>query len=169
MTNSYYCSESKIIKNRAHGYDTGEKGLVRAAYLDHTWPFSAGSICSTVEDLVKWNNALHKGKILSEASYQEFIKPAALNDGTVTKYAKGITVNDFVGKRVIEHGGAINGFFAQNSYFPEDDISIVVLINSTGPVSAEPTQKKIAEFIFNKTEEEKHKYEGDLAKFSGHL
>jgi CubicO group peptidase (beta-lactamase class C family) len=167
MTNSYYCSESKIIKNRAHGYDTGEKGLVRAAYLDHTWPYSAGSVCSTVEDLVKWNNALHKGKILSEAYYQEFIKPAALNDGTITKYAKGITVTQFGGKRVIEHGGGINGFLSQNSYFPDDDISIVVLVNSTGPVSPGETEKNIAEFIFKKTDEEKHKYEGDLAKFSG--
>ncbi len=42
MSNSYYCSESKIIKNKAHGYDTGEDGLMNAAYLDQTWPYAAG-------------------------------------------------------------------------------------------------------------------------------
>ncbi|MEQ9415054.1 MAG: serine hydrolase domain-containing protein, partial [Cyclobacteriaceae bacterium] len=73
MNNSFYCSESKIIKNKSHGYDTGEDGLVHAAYLDHTWPYAAGSLCSTAEDLVKWNQALHHGKILSDASYKEFL------------------------------------------------------------------------------------------------
>jgi len=134
MTNSYYCSENRVIKNRAHGYDTDERGLVRAAYLDHTWSYAAGSICSTVEDLVKWNNALHHGKILNESIYREFITPARLNDGTITHYAKGITITEKNGKKMIEHGGGISGFLSENRYFPEEDISIVVLINSTGPV-----------------------------------
>ena len=88
--------------------------------------------------------------------------------GTITKYAKGITVTQFGGKRVIEHGGGINGFLSQNSYFPDDNMSIVVLVNSTGPVSPGQTEKNIAEFIFKKTEEGAPlKYDGDLSSFGG--
>ncbi len=167
MTNSYYCSENKIIKNRAHGYDKAEKGLVRAAYLDHTWPFAAGSLCSTVEDLEKWNNALHHGKILSEKSYKEFLTPVSLNDGTITRYAKGITVTDWKEKRLIEHGGGINGFLSQNSYFPDEDVSIIILINTTS-VRPRKIADKVADLIFKSPQASTPAhFTGDLGKFTG--
>ncbi|QHT66411.1 beta-lactamase family protein [Rhodocytophaga rosea] len=167
MTNSYYCSESKITKNRAHGYDTNKEGLVRAAYLDHTWPYAAGSLCSTVEDLEKWNNALHHGKILSEKMYAEFITPVQLNDGTPTHYAKGITVTDWKGKRLLEHGGGINGFLSQNSYFPEEDVSIIVLINTTS-VGPREIADQIAGFLFKDSSGKVNTFSGDISKYTGH-
>src|SRR5438552_1355773 len=51
MNDSYYCSERAIHKNHAHGYDTGRDILVLKAYVDHTWPYSAGSLCSSAPDL----------------------------------------------------------------------------------------------------------------------
>jgi len=62
MGGSYYCDELAVRDGRAHGYDAaGPDSLVRARYLDHTWPYAAGSLCSTVGDLVAWNRALHAG------------------------------------------------------------------------------------------------------------
>jgi CubicO group peptidase (beta-lactamase class C family) len=167
MKNSYYGSETRVIKNKAHGYDTGEKGLVHAAYLDHTWPFAAGSLCSTTEDLVKWNDALHHGRILGEKMYAEFISPAVLNDGTKTHYAKGITVSERDGRRLISHGGGINGYLSQNNYYPEENTSIVVLINTTGPVSPYEISNHIAGFLFGKTSEKTILFHGDNSKFPG--
>jgi len=167
MTNSYYGSESKVIKNRAHGYDTGENGLIRAAYLDHTWPYAAGSLCSSVEDLVKWNNAVHHGKILRDSMYQAYITPVRLNDGTITHYAKGITVRDQNGQRMLEHGGGINGFLSENRYFPDENISIIVLINSVGSVSPVKVAEFISDIIFGKPSNEFHAYSGNLLKFNG--
>jgi CubicO group peptidase (beta-lactamase class C family) len=167
MSNSYYCSESRIIKNRAHGYDTHEGGLVRAAYLDHTWPYSAGSICSTVEDLVKWNNAVHSGKIMGESIYKEFISPFVLNNGTVTHYAKGISITKKNGETMLEHGGGINGFLSENRYFTDDKISIVVLINSTGPIGPELAAQFITDKLFGKPSQKFSLFNGDLSIFTG--
>jgi len=167
MKNSYYGSENKIVKNRSHGYDMSDKGLVRTAYLDHTWPYAAGSLCSTVEDLVKWNDALHHGKILSSQIYDQFITPAKLNDGTVTHYAHGISVVERDGKRVIEHGGGINGFYSLNRYYPADDMSIVVLINTAGPVFPAEITNQIADFIYTKPPQETHTFDGDISKLVG--
>jgi CubicO group peptidase (beta-lactamase class C family) len=167
MSNSYYGSESRIIKNRAHGYDTHEGNLVRAAYLDHTWPYSAGSLCSTVEDLVKWNNAVHNGKIMSESMYREFISPFVLNNGTATRYAKGIGVTRQNGKTMLGHGGGINGFLSENRYFPDEKISIVVLINSTGPVGPETSAQFITDKLLGKPAQKSSRFEGDLSKFTG--
>jgi CubicO group peptidase (beta-lactamase class C family) len=167
MTNTYYCSENKITKSRAHGYDGSDKGLVRATYIDHNWPFSAGSLCSTVSDLEKWNDALHHGKILNSKSYEDFVTPVSLNDGTVTHYAKGITVTNWKGRRLIEHGGGIPGFLSQNSFFPDDNVSVIVLINSTTTGPREISDQ-IAEFLFGKSANENNAvFKGDLNPYAG--
>ena len=167
MKNSYYCSESKVILNRAHGYDMGEHGLQRAGYLDHTWPYSAGSLCSTAEDLVKWNEALHHGKILSEKMYGEFLTTAVFNNGDKGKYAKGITVTEDHGKKMLEHGGGIFGFLSENRFYPNEDISIIVLINSTGPMDPGKVANHIADILFGKPKEISNFYAGDLTPFTG--
>ena len=167
MTHSYYASESNIVKNKAHGYQMGEKGLVLASYLDHTWPYAGGSLSSNVEDLAKWNTALHQGQILSAAHYTEFITPVTLVDGTVTQYAKGITVTSSHGRRKLEHGGGIFGYLSENAYYPDDSLSIVVLINTAGPVGPSDIADHIADYIFGKSPANASTFTGDASIFSG--
>jgi CubicO group peptidase (beta-lactamase class C family) len=133
MDDTYYCSERAVRAGRAHGYDGSPGGLLRGAYLDHTWPYAAGSLCSTVGDLVRWNQALHGGRVLSESSYQAMITPMALEDGTPTRYAMGLGISGEGVHRTIAHGGGINGFLSDGRYYPEGGLLVVVLQNSTGP------------------------------------
>lgn len=135
MSSSRYCDEQAIQKRRAHGYDTGPRGLIVKRYLDQTWPYSAGSLCSTAGDLIAWNRALHGGRVLSPASYREMISPGSLNDGTPIRYGMGIGLTNIAGHRAISHGGGINGYLSFSAYFPDDDAIMVVLINTAGPVS----------------------------------
>ncbi|MDB4891517.1 MAG: hypothetical protein JWL61_3372 [Gemmatimonadetes bacterium] len=167
MDDSRYCSENAVVKRRAHGYDTGPNGLVRAAYLDHLWPYAAGSLCSTAGDLVAWNRALHGGKILSPASYREITTPGMLNDGSRLRYAKGLAVHELAGHRVIEHGGGINGFLSASNYLPDDDAIVVVLVNSTGPVSPDAIAAQITEAVFGKKNPPSTAFTGDLSRFAG--
>lgn len=133
MTSSYYCSASKLTDGKAHGYDGSPQGLIHKGAIDHTWPYAAGSLCSTTWDLVRWNRALHGGRILEPAMYAEMTTPRPLLDGTPLRYAMGLGVQDRAGRRIIGHGGGINGYLSDARYFPEDDLVIVVLQNSTGP------------------------------------
>jgi CubicO group peptidase (beta-lactamase class C family) len=91
MDDSAYCSNTEVWTKRAHGYAPGQDGLQRAEYHDHTWPYSAGSLCSTVADLVSWNRALHGGRILSPEAYDMMIIPAPLEDSTPIRYAMGLS------------------------------------------------------------------------------
>ena len=100
MDDSYYCSESAIRENRAHGYDGSPEGLQRKAYLDHAWPYAGGSLCSTAGDLILWNQALHGGSVVSQASYRAMTTPMPLVDGTPLDYAMGLGVGDRAGARV---------------------------------------------------------------------
>ena len=171
MTDSRYCSESEITPRKAHGYDMGPKGLQIKGFMDHTYPYSAGSLCSTVGDLLAWNRALHGGKVLSAASYAQLTGPSTLNDGTKLRYGLGIAMHDFGGHRVIEHGGGINGYLSESSYFPDQDAVIIVLINSAGPVSPNAVVTSLANVLFGPVMPPAKPFGGDLAalvgKFSG--
>lgn len=168
MADSFYCSNSRVVKRRAHGYQfAGTNGLVRPQPVDHTWPYAAGSLCSTAADLVAWNQALHGGRILSPASYRELIAPGTLNDGTRLRYAKGLALSDVAGHRAIHHGGAIPGFLSSGIYFPEDSLLVVVLANTTGPVSPDDVSEAIAARVLGRVAPRTQPFSGDLAQLAG--
>ncbi len=148
MKDSRYCSESEIIPRRAHGYDFAPPGrLVVKAHLNHTWPYAAGSLCSTAGDLATWSMALHGGRILSPASYRALITPSPLTNGTPVRYAMGMINDSLGGRHVLSHGGGINGFLADMAYFPDDRLVIAVLVNSAGPVAPNAITAAIARVI----------------------
>lgn len=151
MRDSHYCSERKIVKNRAHGYDMGPGGeLVLKGYLDHTYPYAAGSLCSSAADLLTWLAALHGGKVLSEAAYRALITPDTLNDGTRLRYAKGVSLNTVAGHPAIEHGGGINGYLTESIWLPNEQMAVAVLVNTAGPVSADSVAASIVEVVLGR-------------------
>lgn len=77
MSNSCYGSDSKIIKNRASGYQPGDSAVINADMMSMTLPYAAGSIQSTVEDLFLWNRALHSYKLVKKRR----LKKLLLNTG----------------------------------------------------------------------------------------
>ena len=164
MVNSRYCSEKAVWKNRAHGYDTDDKtgAMIRKGFIVHSVPYAAGSLCSTVRDLVMWNQALHKGDVVSRSVYEEMITPGELNDGTILRYAKGLGLTKVAGRKAIHHGGGINGFLSQSLYFPEEDLTVVVLANTAGPISPSELAENIAIEILGSVTEEKIAF--DLSK-----
>jgi CubicO group peptidase (beta-lactamase class C family) len=80
MKHSYYDDTARIIARRVAGYSKGKDGFVNAAYLSTSQPYAAGSLCSTVGDLVAWANKLSSGAIVSPASYREMTTPVKLHN-----------------------------------------------------------------------------------------
>lgn len=151
MKDSHYCNERKIVKNRAHGYDMGPGGqLMLKGYIDHTYPYAAGSLCSTVWDVVAWLRALHGGRVLSEKAYRQLITPDTLNDGTRLRYAKGVALSSVAGHPAIEHGGGINGFVTASAWLPEDSMAVAVMINTAGPVSADSVAASLVAVVLGR-------------------
>jgi CubicO group peptidase (beta-lactamase class C family) len=152
MTNSSYCDNRAIIANRASGYQIQGTTVRRALLNDHTWPFAAGSLCSTAGDLVAWLHGLHGGRALSERSYRDMTSPSQLSDGSPLRYGMALSVaREPGGAMMVGHGGAIGGFGAQASWYPEADLAVVVLINSNGPVSSSALASELAREIIPPT------------------
>jgi len=137
MKDSGYDSNAAIIPNRAAGYSFSPTGIVNTSYIDMTIPFSAGGLYSTTEDLLRWEQALFGGKLLSAASLEKMTTPFK-ND-----YAFGLVVQAN-GPKVIHHEGGIEGFNTDLEYFPERKRTVIVLANLDGPGSGAVTTKIMA-------------------------
>jgi CubicO group peptidase (beta-lactamase class C family) len=130
MKDSGYDSNSAVVAHRAAGYASGPGGIVtNAGYIDMSVPFAAGALYSTTEDLLRWEQGLFGGKLLSAASLQKMTTPFK-ND-----YAFGVGVRTENGHKLIDHNGGIEGFSTELAYYPEDKITVVVLSNVTGAAS----------------------------------
>jgi CubicO group peptidase (beta-lactamase class C family) len=128
MTDSGYDSNSAIIKRRASGYVRTPAGFSNAGYLHMSIPHAAGALYSTTHDLLKWEQALFANRIVSKASLDRMITPFK-ND-----YALGLTSTVVNGRRVIAHGGGIDGFNTHLAYYPESRTTVIVLSNVNGTV-----------------------------------
>lgn len=129
MMNSFYGSDIRIIKNRAAGYAAGEKGFENARPMSMTQPYAAGSILSTVEDLLKWNRGLQSYKLIKKESLDKAYTRYKLSDGTETDYGYGWRMQYVQDSPTIEHGGGINGFITMVMYLPKEDVFVAVFSN----------------------------------------
>jgi len=149
MTGSCYGNDSRIIKNRASGYQPGKDGVQNADFLSMLLPFSAGAIQSTVEDLFKWSQAVHSYKLVSKESLDKAFTEYKLANGKGTGYGYGWFLSQLQGSKTIEHGGGINGFLTNAIYFPEEDLFVALFSNSTS-VGPDFTSQKMAALALGK-------------------
>ena len=181
MTRSMYCNSNEVVERRAHGYQfapptqperaanpQARPRIRRASTNVHIWPYSAGSLCSTAGDMVTWLRALHGGKVLSAKSYAEMTTPSKLADGTPLRYGMGIAVStDWEGRRVIEHGGAITGYTAQASWYPDSQLAVVVLTNANGPANPDALSQQLAAAVIPGKPFVAKNFSGDASSFVG--
>jgi CubicO group peptidase (beta-lactamase class C family) len=131
MKDSGYDLNSTVIRHRAAGYSPGPDGPVNAGFIHMSIPHAAGALYSTTEDLLRWEEALFGGKLLSAASLEKMTTPFK------SDYAFGLTVRGANGRKMISHGGGIEGFNTFLAEYPDEKLTVVVLANLNGPASEE--------------------------------
>ena len=127
MKDSGYDSNSAIIERRASGYAPGKNGPENAGFVNMTVPLSAGGLYSTTEDLLRWEQGLFGGKLLSPASLAKMTTPFKQD------YAFGLGVSTQDGHKAITHDGGIQGFNTSMIYYPDEKLVVAVLANINGP------------------------------------
>jgi CubicO group peptidase (beta-lactamase class C family) len=127
MHDSGYDWSGPLLARRAAGYARRDGTLVNARDLDMQQPYSAGSLYSTVEDLLKWDQALYTDRVLPAAARAAMFTPFRDN------YAFGWSVTPAdkatSGKAQVGHGGGINGFSTMIMRVPDDQVVVIVLGN----------------------------------------
>jgi len=128
MKSSYYGDMSRLIPHRARGYQHGEI-FKNAEYLSLTQPYAAGSIMSTVDDLLAWNRAIHAGKLVKKETLQKAFTDYKLNNGKSTHYGYGWALSEINGSPTLEHSGGIFGYTTNGIYLPKEDVYVIFLTN----------------------------------------
>ena len=111
--------------------------------IDNVGP--AGSINSNIEDMTQYlklhmNQGKWDGKqLLSASNAGQMQMPQMVIQGPLrwpelghTAYGMAWTVGAYRGKKMVGHGGAIDGFVAQLTFLPQEKIGVVVLANRGG-------------------------------------
>ena len=119
----------------AAGYTDKEGKVAPAQNIHMSVPHAAGALIGSVEDLAKWNAALHRGKVIPAAYYARMIAPTKLLDGTTNDYGFGIRNGELRGHKTLGHGGGIFGFSTDSIYLPKENIFVAVFTNSDSPAA----------------------------------
>lgn len=126
--------------------------------IDNIGP--AGSINSNVVDMAQWvrlqlGNGTFQGKqLISPAAVKEMHTPQTIIrlEGTMEKlypeahflsYGMGWFLSDYRGRKMVEHGGSIDGMRALVAMLPEEKLGVVILTNLSGTILSVPLSYRI--------------------------
>jgi CubicO group peptidase (beta-lactamase class C family) len=132
MKSTRLISDADIIPNRASGYEIHGDQLQNQEWVSPTFNSTAdGTLYFNVLDLAKWDGALYGTKLLKQSSLDHTWTVYPLNDGNPNPahYGFGWQINSTNGHKVIEHGGAWQGFTCDISRYVDDNLTVVVLTN----------------------------------------
>src|SRR6266516_8031805 len=123
-----------------------ECGLVQVPYRNIDAVGPAGSINSDVEEMLHYiqfhiDSGRYNGRaILSKENANLMETPQMLvgdqeiwpDELGVATYGLGLSVTSYRGRKLVQHGGGIDGFISQMSWLPKERIGIMVLTNMSG-------------------------------------
>jgi CubicO group peptidase (beta-lactamase class C family) len=133
---------SRIVRGLADGYaPEGALGLQRADYLDWSTKTGNGSLYSDARGIFRFVRAVHHGKLL---------KPASIT-AAFTEQLPNVGYGWFLTKannRKLHHiNGRSPGWTAQVDYYPEEEVTVIVLSNLYISVTT-PVARSVAALYF---------------------
>lgn len=135
MTSTRLISDADIIPNRSSGYEWKDGKLQNQEWVSPTFNSTAdGTLYFNVLDVAKWDAALYGTSLLKQASLDRIWTVFPLNDGkpNPAHYGFAWSIDAIKGHKVIEHGGAWQGFTCDISRYVDDSLTVVVLTNLAG-------------------------------------
>lgn len=143
LTHTGYTADASVARVRGYALADGKAVPAEGVHSVH----ADGALVSTVDDLLAWNRALHKGRVLKRDSYRRMTTPvgAAIPE----EYGFALWCTTLRNRPMLGHSGHITGFSTYLLYLPQSDLSIAILQNmDRDPSFADPsvTARKIAAF-----------------------
>lgn len=129
MDNSRYGNNREFVPNRVEPYEQDDTGYVNASYLSMTLPHAAGSLTSTIDDMLKWQNALTNNTFIKSSTFNKAINGSELNNGEHINYGYGLGEFSLKGSKGYTHSGGIFGTSTNGIYLIDEDVYVIGLSN----------------------------------------
>lgn len=123
-----------IVLHRAAGYRLPNTQLINKPYYSPSVTYSAGGQISSVEDMVKWEQALYNATLLKSSTLDMMWTSHPPNQGDDWQKLKcvaglGWWVLNYEDRRVVGHNGSILGFASNITRFIDDKITVIIFCN----------------------------------------
>lgn len=132
MTRSLWGNDMRVVQGRPASYLFVRDRIENAVNPNVQVAWAAGAIESTARDLHRWYRALARGTLVSDSMLARAWTPGLTRDGAATDYGFGWFVGRLAGERIVEHGGNMGGFMSHAIYAPDQELLVVILLNSRG-------------------------------------
>jgi CubicO group peptidase (beta-lactamase class C family) len=124
---------TEAIPDRAIGYETRSNGVVETnPRIDVV---GDAGVYSTIEDLAKWEANFSTPRVGGAAAIAMMTEPGRLNNGQKIPYGLALILGEIRGMKTVAHSGAFGGYRTELLRFPEVDVGVLTLCN-TSAVSA---------------------------------
>lgn len=138
--------QADVVPNRATGYEW------RNSKWENGEPFrpkviaASGGILASAVDLAGWWEAVLQGRVVKQASLEQMLAPAKLNDGRTVAHGFAFFIDSFNGHKVVQHfGSTVGGFGSIVRYYPQEKVTVAVIGNlEDGGFGAEYIAKRVA-------------------------
>jgi CubicO group peptidase (beta-lactamase class C family) len=126
------------VPDRAYGYTKVGGRWLETDQSPTSATLGDGSIYSSVDDLIKWDDALWNHTLLTEEEMRPAITPVILpegrllpkgHDGIPHEYGFGWFLEPYRGHKRMDHEGGTVGFHHNISRFLDEKLTIIVLCN----------------------------------------
>ena len=133
MTTTRIISEVEIVQNRAAGYRIVQNEIKNQNWVSPSLNTTAdGALYFSVLDVAKWDAALYGERLLKKTSLDQMWTPVRLTNNKTYDYGFGWGIGRVNDHRIIEHGGAWQGFTSYIARYVDDRITVIVLDNLAG-------------------------------------
>jgi D-alanyl-D-alanine carboxypeptidase len=133
LKNTGYDLGRTVLKHRARGYTTSPSGIVNASYIDMSVPYAASGVHSTVQDMLRWDQALYADKPLSKTWRDRMFTGHVPTTVNGSEYGYGWFIGKQNGRTFYTHEGNFPGFATMMSRYPESRTCIILLSNLATP------------------------------------
>jgi len=124
-----YVNGTNQVSNRAYGYTADGSTFDRTDQSVTSATLGDGGIYTSVDEYSKWDAALYGSALVSQTTLAEAFTSGHLNDGSETGYGFGWMLDTYQGVRRIYHTGSSIGFRNAVNRFPDQHLTVIVLIN----------------------------------------
>lgn len=115
-----------IVPRKAGTYFARERQLARNRRYAQVELPSAYGLLTSVRDLARWESALARGRVVSQAALEAMGTAARTSNGSELGYGLGWVVSELNGERATGHAGGTGTYYLR---LPERRLSVIVLTN----------------------------------------
>lgn len=124
-------NQDNMTNERAFGFRRWGNRHIVIPDVHHDGIMGDKGVYSNIYDLYKWDRAIHSGKLLPDSIWTLVFEHTRLANNRTVRYGMGWRLQTYLDNHVAHHPGRWNGFRTSLKRFIDDDVTLIMLGNTS--------------------------------------